>query len=353
MNFCVFMKKFYKKIKYVIQVFYWFIWYNLLNGEVGKVWHLVKSLLKHVILKTPYAVIIETGNTCNFNCPTCPTPHELIYQRRKPLLMDFEKYKRIIDNIKNYVHIVYLYNSNEPLLHSRIAEAIKYAADNNLHTMVSTNCSLLDKNKAKELLNSGLGEIRFALDGLTKESYEQFRVGGDFETVKGNIENFCELKEKMNKKRPITTLQFILNKLNQDEIPEIKKFVKQNKIDKLYIKPFVLSEYAYNKNEIQNLSEKFLADKDIYDENIIYKKDEQGLSPKIEYKKCPNVKRVFTILADGRAVMCCFDLFGDHVYGDLSEQTFKEVWNSDKAKNMRKMAFERRLPLCKVCGNIE
>jgi hypothetical protein len=40
-------------------------------------------------------------------------------------------------------------------------------------------------------------EIRFAFDGLTKESFEGFRTGGDFETVKKNIETFCRLKQEL------------------------------------------------------------------------------------------------------------------------------------------------------------
>lgn len=347
------MKRSIKKIKYALNVFYWFIWYNLWHGEAKKVFHLFKSLAKHIFLKTPYAAIIETGNTCNFNCPTCPTPRKKIFSRRPSQLMNFEKFKKIIDNIKNYVHIVYLYNSNEPLLHPDIIEMIKYASDNNLHTMISTNCSLLDEKMSEKILNSGLGEIRLALDSFKKESYEQFRVGGNFETVKENIENFCRLKQKLGKKRPIATLQFILNKLNQDEIPAVKKFAKENKIDKLYIKPFILSEYAYSKEEIKNLGEKFLADKDIYDEDIVYKKDEQGLKPKMEFKKCSDVNRVFTILADGRAVMCCFDLVGDYSYGEMDKTDLKTLWNSEGVKKMRGMAFKRQYPLCKVCGNIE
>ena len=268
-------------------------------------------------------------------------------------MMSLEKFKKIIDNIKNYAHIVYLYNSNEPLLNPDIVEMIKYASGKSLHTMISTNCSLLDNAMAEKILNSGLGEIRFALDGLTKESFEQFRVGGNFETVKKNIENFCQLKQKLGKKRPIATLQFILNKLNQDQIPDVKKFVEKNKIDKLYIKPFILSEYAYDKDKIKGLSDKFLADKDIYDEDIVYKKDAQGLKPKTDYQTCPDVKRVFTVLADGRAVMCCFDLVGDYVYGDLSKQSLAEVWSSPNAKAIRAGALKRKLPLCKVCGNIE
>ncbi len=347
------MTKFIKKIKYVSQVFRWFVWYNFINGEVGKVRHLFMSLLKYLIMRTPYAAIIETGNTCNFQCPTCPTPHHLIYQRRKPQLMELEKYKKIIDNIKDYVHIVYVYNSNEPLLHPDIVNMIRYASDSNLHTMISTNCSLLDRSKTEELLYSGLGEIRFAFDSLVKESFEVFRQGGNFEAVKANIEYFCQRKQGLKKKRPIVTLQFILNKLNQDEIPNIKKFARENRVDKLYIKPFILSEYAYSKEEIKKLSAKFFADKDINDEYIVYKKDEQGLKPKEKYTKCKDVNRVFTVLSDGRAVMCCFDLLGDYVYGEMDKINLKEMWNSAKVKKIRQAANKRELPLCKICGNIE
>jgi len=347
------MKKIIKKVKYVMNVFQWFIWYNLWNGESKKVWHLIKVMLKHYIFKTPYAAIIETSNTCNFNCPTCPTPHALIYTKRPREMMSLEKFKKVIDNIKDTVHIVYLYNSNEPLLHPDIVEMIKYTSSRNLHAMISTNCSLLDEEKSRALLTSGLGEIRFALDGLKKESFEGFRVGGDFEIVKRNVEKFCQLKKEMNIKRPIATLQFILNKLNQDEIPDIKKFAIDNNIDKLYIKPFILSEYAYPKEEINYLANKFLADKNIYDDEIVYEKDADGIKPKTDYKKCPDVKKVFTILADGRAVMCCFDLFGDYSYGRMDEITLHDLWFSDKVKKMRKTAYHRGFPLCKVCGNIE
>jgi len=347
------MKKIFRKIKYIFVVFRWFVWHNLISGEVKKVWHLFLCLGKRLIFKTPYAAIVETSNTCNFHCPTCPTPHKLIFSRRPPQFLDFEKFKKIINNLKDYVHIVYLYNSNEPLLHPQIVEMIEYASSKNLHTMISTNCSLLDEKMAERLLNSGLGEIRVAFDSLKKEPFEKFRAGGNFEVVKKNIEYLCELKQKLNKKRPIITLQFILNKLNQDEIDDIKKFARDNKIDKLYIKPFILSEYAYNREEIEKISEEFFADKDIDDEAIVYKKDEHGLKPKIQYSNCPDVNNVFTILADGRAVMCCFDLYGDYVYGEMDKINLKDLWFSPKVIKMRTIAAKRGFPLCKVCGNIE
>lgn len=342
-----------KKMDYILKNIYWFVLYDLLSFNFKRIWHLFTCMIKHYILKTPYAIIIETGNTCNFHCATCPTPHSLIYKRRQPQNMDLDKYKRIIDNVKKYVHVVYVYNSNEPLLHPDIVEMIKYASSRNMHTMISTNCSLLTREKTEELLSSGLGEIRFAFDGLDKDSFEGFRCGGNFEIVKHNIEYFCKRRKELKKKRPITTLQFILNKLNQNQISDIKKFAKHNFIDRLYIKPFILSEYAYSEEQIKELSVKFYPDIDIDDEYIVYKKDQNILKPVHEYKKCPDVDNVFTVLADGRAVMCCFDLYGDYVYGEMDKIDLYKLWKNDKSVNLRNKARERGFSLCKICGNIE
>lgn len=267
--------------------------------------------------------------------------------------MSLTKYKKIIDNIKDYAHIVYVYNSNEPLLHPDIAEMIKYAADNHMHAMISTNASLLTKEKTEALLKSGLGEIRFALDSLKKEPFERFRAGGNFEEVKANMEYFMKRKQELGVKRPIVTLQFILNKLNQDEIPAIKAYAKKWQIDKLYIKSFIMSEYAYSREQVEELAEEFYPDKDICDEAVVYKKDEQGLKPKHVEKKCREVNRIFTVLADGRAVMCCFDLYGDYVYGDMDKVSLRELWRDPKVRELRQKGYRRQTPLCGKCGNIE
>ncbi|MFA6422449.1 MAG: radical SAM protein [Candidatus Buchananbacteria bacterium] len=342
-----------KKIKKIFRVAYWFLIYDLLRGDFKKPWHLVVTILKHWFLKLPHSAIIETGNTCNFKCPTCPTPHHLIHARRPAEMMTLERYKKIIDNVKRYIHVVYLYNSNEPLLNPHLIEMIKYASENNLHTMISTNGSLLNEEMADKLLSSGLGEIRFAFDGLTKESFEQFRIGGDFETVKKNIEYFCRLKKEKNVSKPILTLQFILNKLNQDQVADIKQFAKINGIDRLYIKPFILSEYAYSTEEINQLADKFFIDKEVTDENVVYKKDSHGLKPKRKIDKCPEADKIFSVLSDGRAVMCCFDLLGDYVYGKMDETDLYKLWNSKEAVFIRERARKRFFPLCKICGNIE
>ena len=54
-------------------------------------------------------------------------------------------------------------------------------------------------------------------------------------------------------------------------------------------------------------------------------------------------------------MVCCYDLEGQHVVGDLKEQSLIEVWNSEKYKTMRTHINnadqnpEEELEICKNC----
>jgi radical SAM protein with 4Fe4S-binding SPASM domain len=228
---------------------------------------------------------------------------------------------------------------------------INYAHRNNLHTVISTNATLLDEKLANKLLHSGLDEILLCLDGVTKKSQEAFRVGSNFDEVLKNISYFCHRKRELRLRKPYIELQFILNKFNQKEIKEIKKLAKELKVDRLHIKSFCLAEYAYTKEEIKDLSEKFLPDSEKHKEKIIYSKTKEGLlKPKKEIPICSLVKTQIVVLVDGRVSMCCYDLNGEYVYGDVLNNKLKDIWFSKKAKEMRKSASHRKYPLCKVCA---
>ncbi|XOB42192.1 MAG: radical SAM/SPASM domain-containing protein [Candidatus Nealsonbacteria bacterium] len=293
--------------------------------------------------------IIETGNYCNIRCPTCTTPHNKIHRKKE--LMSFDNFKKVIDNIKDSVHVILVYNSNEPLLHPDICRMINYAHKNNLYTLISTNVTLLDEKMAKALFVSGLDEILLCLDGVTKESYEPFRLGANFETVMKNIKHFCQQKQNLGLRKPFIELQFILNKFNQNEVKDIKKLAKELKVDRLHVKSFALGEYAYSEKEIKELSKKFYPDTEEYRQKVIYSRKQNGLLKAKKFPlKCSLVRSQFVVLVDGRISMCCYDLNGKYIYGSALNKRAKDVWFSPKAKSVRKLAKNRKYPLCQVCS---
>lgn len=321
---------------------------DVLRGNFSKPAHFLTANFKYRILGYPYVALIEVGNYCNLRCPTCPTPANKISRKRE--LMTLENFKKVIDNIKDSIHIVLLYFTNEPLLNPEIVRMVEYAHKSNLDIEISTNAVLLNKEKADGLLKAGLDRIILDLDGSTKESYEQFRVGAKFEQVLENITYFCRQKQLLKLRKPFIELQFVLNKLNQNEVPEIRKIAQDLKVDHLRIASFSLGEHAYSKEERKKLIEQFFPDSARYQGKIRYKKEGDELKVKNSPKKCPLVKSHLVILVDGGAAMCCYDFNGRYLYGNVFERKLRDIWSSKSAKNMRASAMERKYPLCKTCA---
>ena len=83
----------------------------------------------------------------------------------------------------------------------------------------STNATALTEKKSLELLNSGLDEIRFSIDGYTKKTFEKIRKDATFEKVINNVLRFIELRNKSNFK---TQVQIRLVEQKENEIKENK-----------------------------------------------------------------------------------------------------------------------------------
>lgn len=334
-------------IKHFYSVFQKHILADMFAGNFSKPLHFLKANFKYRILGYPYVVLIEVGNFCNLQCPTCPTPAKKICRKRE--LMSFDNFKKVVDNIKDSVHIVLLYFTNEPLLNPDIVSMVAYAHKNNLYTEISTNAVLLNEEKAKALFESRLDRIILDLDGTTAESYEQFRVGAKFEQVLKNIRYFCKQKQILGLKKPFIELQFVLNKLNQNEVEDIKKLAKSLKVDHLRIASFSLGRHAYSEEEMKILSDKFFPDTSRYQEKIRYKKEGGELTMKNSPLKCPLAKSHLVVLASGDVALCCYDLNGQYLYGNVFKQKLKDIWFSEEGKKMRYLAKNRQYPLCKTC----
>lgn len=321
--------------------------FNQLNfRDYKKILHYFWIILKNKLLGYPRLAIIETGTTCNLQCPTCPTPRSML--GRPSALMHVGDFKKIIDHLKDAVHVVLLYNTNEPLLHPHLSEMINYADSKKLYTMISTNATLLNRHKTDELLNSGLDEILLCLDGMSKAAYEPFRQGARFDLVLENIKYFCEEKQRRKLTKPFTELQFIITKLNQREIPLVEEFAQKNGIDRLRKKSLSIGQYAYAEPLRSQLIEKFLPNmSEVKNKYIVDQSGKVNHKHKLDY--CNAVDNQISVLVDGRLALCCYDIKGEYIMGDLMSFSFKDIWRNNDTKQKIKIARKRGFPLCDKC----
>lgn len=130
----------------------------------------------------PYEIIIDSTNICQLRCPLCSTGSRR--SDRKRGYMQFDTFKKIIDEIGPYTLHIYLHNWGESLLHKEIIQFIGYAKQHKVAVSISSNLSFpLTQDYADALITSGLDTMVFSIDGISRETYARYRVCGDLDLV--------------------------------------------------------------------------------------------------------------------------------------------------------------------------
>lgn len=271
----------------------------------------------------PYAMMIEPTSICNLRCIFCFT--RLAKQKRKNNFMSFGQFKKLIDEIKGHTIYINFWFAGEPLINRELEDMIAYANKNNIITCVSTNATLLSAERIKTIINSGLDKLIISFDGATKETYEKIRVGANFEAVVQNIKNLILAK----KKNPFVSLQMVVTKDNEAEVPMFRKLADDMNVDEAYLKSL-----------------------DIYIEAS------KQFSPSLKYRRSVKnrikhclAKKRSVILCDGTVVPCCFVIGLYPNFGSVFTESFNKVWTKSSYKQFRNdvKRFQEH-PLCSKCG---
>ena len=315
--------------------------------RIGRTFNAIKvysSYIISLILKksiywgAPSVVMIEPTNICNLKCPLCPSGNGTL--KRPKGYMNFETYKKLIDEIKHTAFMVVLWNQGEPYLNKDFSMMVRYASDNGLFILVSTNGNV--KLNAEEVIKSGLDSMIISLDGTTQETYNKYRVNGKLDTVIENVKKIVTAKKKLNSKTPYIRWQFLVMKHNEHEIDEIRKLAKELKVDNLELKTVQI----YSKDDIV----KFLPENPKYRRYKI-----EGEEFELKYGIKNHCRRIWTnavVNWDGEVAICCFDKDVEYKIGSIKETPLSLLWKNEKIQKIRNQILRDRkeIPICRNCG---
>lgn len=290
----------------------------------------------------PLSLFIEPTNICNLKCPLCPTGNNSTPKGKG--YMKFEHYKHIIDTLGPTAFSVTLWNYGEPFLNKETFDMIRYAKANGLKVITSTNGFVFkNKENVDRILDSGLDEIIFAVDGATAETYKQYRINGHFDELIEGIKLLAAEKKRRNRFFPYMSMQFIIMKSNEHEVEEIQKLAKEIGVDELILK----TVYLFNDAK---MAEKYLPNDKKYSRYLT----EEGVACKTSIRPgCDGLWIGVNINYDGTIVPCCFDTHEKFKFGNIidTEDFTRDIWNSEKFVNFRKNVWEDKasVTMCKNC----
>jgi len=142
--------------------------------------------------------------------------------------LKFDDFRRIVDENRGVTEIE-LSNYGEILLNPDLPRIIEYAYRRGVRLTAKNGVNL---NHAKEELLEALVRYRFralfcSIDGASQETYERYRVRGDFEKVIANIKRINALKRRYNSPYPTLLWRFIVFGHNEHEISQARKMSRE------------------------------------------------------------------------------------------------------------------------------
>jgi len=304
-------------------------------------WYLGRTRLPN----PPYYVNIEPNNVCNLRCSICSMDGS-----RSNGFMDSALFRKVADDAAaSGVTEVRLFLGGEPLLHPEIAELVRYAEGVGLITCIHTNAVRLDESMATALLDAGLSQISFSFDGETREEYERVRVGGHFDQVLANILRFLELKKARGLHFPETTLQMI--RLANPP----GRSAEAGRRQRLRVRGLPPPAPRCIDRDFAALFDDLPLDHWL----VLSPHNWAGELSDIVVRRgkvffpCQALWQSLSIAWDGSVMLCCGDLNGRVVLGDMKKETVMQVWNSPRLVGIRAQhlsAHALECSLCVACG---
>jgi radical SAM protein with 4Fe4S-binding SPASM domain len=313
------------------------------NGmKVLASYRLSKWMNKSIQWGYPISISFEPTTSCNLRCPECPSGLRAFTRPTGMLEKNF--FSETIDQLHKDLTYLVFYFQGEPYLNPAFLEMVKYAHSKKIYTATSTNAHYLNDQNAKATIESGLDRLIISIDGTTQETYQQYRVGGKLDKVLEGARNIVKWKKEMKSRTPFIIFQFLVVRHNEHQIEEVHKLAKEIGVDQVRLKTAQVYDYENDPNQLIPTNNKYSR----------YKKNRHG---KMEFKgnnkkHCWRLWHDPVITWDGSVVPCCFDKDATHKLGDLSKQSFKELWHNKEYQNFRTRVLESRsnVDICENCS---
>ena len=274
----------------------------------------------HEVHEYPLAVDIELSTICNLNCPMCFTLTEDFQKNVKRKFMEWELFKKIIDEIAGKVPCVGLSLRGESTLHPDFIKCIRYCKDNGIKEVrFLTNGSTLTEEYFTQMAEAGADWITISVDGVG-EMYESIRKPLRFKDTLNKIKNIARIKKERGWHRPCIKIQGIWPSIKDNPTEFYTTFAPY--VDQVAFNPLI--DYLANDTEI------------VYEEKFI----------------CPQLYQRMIIGSDGTAHLCTNDEEGRQKVGSVENSTIHELWHNEQRNRIRRIHEKgdfKQIELCRRC----
>jgi 12,18-didecarboxysiroheme deacetylase len=325
--------------------------------EAGK---LPSHLLQFSKDKKP-VVVWNMTRRCNLKCVHCYA------QAVDPDGSDeisTQQAKEIIDDLAAFGAPVMLFSGGEPLVRKDLTELASYAVGKGMRAVISTNGTLISREKARELKSVGLSYVGISLDG-GEAVHDAFRkVPGAFKKALQGLENCQQEGLKVG-------LRFTINKRNAVEIPTLFDLLEEREVPRICFYHLVYSgrgselikedlDHAETRKVVDLIMDRTRALFDKGKEKEVLTVDNHADGPYVYLRLLrENPERAEEVMKllnfnegnnSGRGIGCISwdgavhpdQFWRQYVFGNVLERPFSEIWVDPNIELLAKLKDKKQ-----------
>ena len=287
-----------------------------------------------------------------------------------PELKEWNKFFKQVSKFSPTINL----SGGEPLLHPEFFEILKIIKSNKLITTMTTNATLIDDKKAKDLVLSGIESLVISIDG-DEETHDNIRkVKGSFNNAINGIKLLQKYKKEYHSSTPRIVINSTISWLNFRDLsfaeilfPEVRPYkwnfshlflgngdLVRDSINDLYKKRDdidALNNFYHKINTDTLFNEMLKLKNGQYGKHISFLPEMNVNELKTFYEKplVPIKKRChypyfsFVVQGDGSIITCMY-----YKMGTIKDNP-KKLWNSQKYKTFREHLKKGLFAKCSRC----
>ena len=289
-------------------------------------------------LDTPFTVILDASEVCNFKCKYCfraSNDKSGYYYAARNDLMSLEIFKMAVKQMQAFPQQpkqISLSHQGEPLCNPNVPEMVNYLKLQGFTGRVSihTNGSLLTEEYALRLAESNIDRIIFSIQGMNEEAYQRTcGVKVDFNRLCKNISVLY--KHKQNTQVNIKVVETALQDGEKDEFYEVFSPIA----DRVFIERIVP---IWEDKDYAGLTEIKVTD------------DTNKYGTAFGKVECCRICFDTIVILPNGDVYPCTQIAMDQCLGNIKNTSLYELWNSAMRTDiMKKQLTNDRPSVCKEC----
>jgi radical SAM protein with 4Fe4S-binding SPASM domain len=285
-------------------------------------------------------------------------------------ILPLETWKKFIDEIAPQNPTTYLWGG-EPFLYPDIVPLAKYIVQKGLLMSVNTNGTLMEKY-AEVIVRDKWSALFISLDAF-RDINDELRGKGAYDRVIAGLKAVNREKKKQNSRFPLLSLVTVVTNKNYTDLENLTEAGREYNIDL-----HVFNLGTYTNDNIVAAQSRFMKEK-LDTESVCLESYNTGYNLGIDGKKLHDILRNIQSKNHGHPILTvptlnpekthtyyadletpvrnhcvvpwcqtninyngdvhfCAD-YPDYILGNITQQSFKEIYNGDRANSFRKVLF--------------